>query len=981
MIQLKLAFNVYGSGGMSLESFEETVSFDLNNVDKKLKNLSLSSKKAKKISKEPILKDLSKIETSFSSDEILLLEDLDKNHSRQLNEFEWFNIHLLDNDFEINNTLETRLSQRNMELEDSDMNSSLLSLSSIVDCYFTNDYKDDVLIEEAIFLKENAQENHSIKYNMSHTILNKSCKSSIISDTENSIEVFSPDLHSSLKSSIISDIDSKKSINSGSFHLKNPDLFSQVVTSLDNKINMQVQLKNTKPFIIKSLKYPHNRRVSGLSTKIISPKLCCIRKASNSSLNSENTNIRCFSENTPMKLSLALQKKVISNNVSTISPISKNICNLKNSKTQVLKNISNSSMSSERIQRNVSDNFFYTLSKKKFAKSKYRQNNSKTVDSYPLDTYISLAPTVKKNTSTILCENKQERNTSKFLSKPLSRSSTLSKLNFRNKSIKNDHFTYTQIPIRSEAQKLHFSEKTHIEYNNKDVSQEQLSLCCDFKNTNFSKKSNHKCLEKKIEIAGISPFPKLDLLKITPVSDSLHEIFEISFKEAALNSNEELCYSSKQNSKAQSSFNIESNMDIRKLKLNSDTSYIDDFDNNIIKDEFCKLKFKKQKFQKDEKLLDSLYNDKKVKLEKKGNLINFDDIKSFHYSSLTLYEIGEINDYIGSIYFIGRPKIKKNDFSTYFYDNNNFGCDDDRGDYTVIIGDHIAYRYEIYSILGKGSFGQVIKCFDHKTGQAVAIKIIRNKKRFHVQALTEIKILRQLSKWDPNDNYSFIKYIDHFYFREHLCIVMELLDLNLYELIKINGFKGFSLSMIRCLTKQLLRNLVFFKEHGIIHCDLKPENILLCSESKPNIKIIDFGIYTYIQSRFYRSPEVILGLDYGISIDIWSLGCILAELYTGHPIFPGEDEHEQLACIMEVLGLPESCLIEKSSHSSGNPHSTMFLKGRQRSPSSKTLSQAVKCNDIVFLDFLSKCLLWNPEHRLTPEKALKHEFITKEYLI
>lgn len=72
-------------------------------------------------------------------------------------------------------------------------------------------------------------------------------------------------------------------------------------------------------------------------------------------------------------------------------------------------------------------------------------------------------------------------------------------------------------------------------------------------------------------------------------------------------------------------------------------------------------------------------------------------------------------------------------------------------------------------------------------------------------------------------------------------------------------------------------------------------------------------VYTYIQSRFYRSPEVIMGMNYNMAIDMWSTGCILAELHTGYPLFPGENEQEQLACIMEVLGVPEPYLIEKSS--------------------------------------------------------------------
>jgi dual specificity tyrosine-phosphorylation-regulated kinase 2/3/4 len=87
------------------------------------------------------------------------------------------------------------------------------------------------------------------------------------------------------------------------------------------------------------------------------------------------------------------------------------------------------------------------------------------------------------------------------------------------------------------------------------------------------------------------------------------------------------------------------------------------------------------------------------------------------------------------------------------------------------------------------------------------------------------------------------------------------------------------------------------------------------------IRLIDFGsscfvnecVYTYIQSRFYRAPEVILGLGYGMPIDMWSLGCVLAELHTGYPLFPGENETEQIQCIMEILGVPQKSLIQRST--------------------------------------------------------------------
>lgn len=243
---------------------------------------------------------------------------------------------------------------------------------------------------------------------------------------------------------------------------------------------------------------------------------------------------------------------------------------------------------------------------------------------------------------------------------------------------------------------------------------------------------------------------------------------------------------------------------------------------------------------------------------------------------------------------------------------------------------------------------------------------------------------------DPKNKHSMVNFTQSFYFRSHLCISTELLDMNLYEFIKSNSFRGFSLKLIRRFTKQLLSSLLLLKQHRVIHCDLKPENVLLAHPMHSEIKVIDFGsscfenekVYTYIQSRFYRSPEVILGMTYGMPIDMWSIGCILAELFTGYPIFPGENEQEQLACIMEVFGPPEKHLIEKSTRkklffdSLGKPRLTVSSKGRRRKPSSKTLQQVLKCDDEPFLDFLTKCLRWDPDRRMKPDEAIRHEFLT-----
>ncbi|XP_034444293.1 dual specificity tyrosine-phosphorylation-regulated kinase 4 isoform X1 [Hippoglossus hippoglossus] len=359
-------------------------------------------------------------------------------------------------------------------------------------------------------------------------------------------------------------------------------------------------------------------------------------------------------------------------------------------------------------------------------------------------------------------------------------------------------------------------------------------------------------------------------------------------------------------------------------------------------------------------------------------------LKNFQ-ERLTGFEQEEIVDY-SELWFLGlgSQKIEGSQGAP-----QNSGYDDEHGSYIRVLHDHIAYRFEVLEVIGKGSFGQVLKCLDHKTNELVAIKMIRNKKRFHHQALVELKILDVIKRKDKDNLHNVIHMKEYFYFRNHLCISFELLGVNLYELIKKNNFQGFSLALIRRFAHALLRCLQMLHREKIIHCDLKPENILLSQRGPGNIKVVDFGsscyeqqrVYTYIQSRFYRSPEVILGHPYSMAIDMWSLGCILAELYTGYPLFPGESEVEQIACIMEVLGMPPNDFVQSASRrrlffdSKGNPRNITNSKGKKRRPNSKELSAALKTNDALFLDFIKRCLTWDPTKRLSPDEGLQHEWI------
>ncbi|VDP71544.1 unnamed protein product, partial [Echinostoma caproni] len=250
---------------------------------------------------------------------------------------------------------------------------------------------------------------------------------------------------------------------------------------------------------------------------------------------------------------------------------------------------------------------------------------------------------------------------------------------------------------------------------------------------------------------------------------------------------------------------------------------------------------------------------------------------------------------------------------------------DSNYDYIVRPGEMWMGQYLINSLIGKGSFAiysssfvfssvpslfQVMKAHNCLTNEDVAIKIIKNKRAFTNQAQVEIRLLREMNRYQeeaevtgepapPGANY-IVRLLSHFTFRGHLCLVFELLSYNLYDLLRNTNFRGVSLNLTRKFALQLCGALEFLSrpELRIIHCDLKPENILLVNPKRSAIKLVDFGsschvkekVYQYIQSRFYRSPDVLLGLDYTMSIDMWSLGCILVELHTGEPLFAGQNE-------------------------------------------------------------------------------------------
>jgi len=183
------------------------------------------------------------------------------------------------------------------------------------------------------------------------------------------------------------------------------------------------------------------------------------------------------------------------------------------------------------------------------------------------------------------------------------------------------------------------------------------------------------------------------------------------------------------------------------------------------------------------------------------------------------------------------------------------------------------FRYEIICEIDRGAFGQAIRCFDHNTKEEVAIKINRNTKFDRDNSKVEVGFLtklRDLRAEYANGKERVVQLVDSFVFRAHHCLVFPLLGQSLFSDLQMKNFCGFDLTTVKHYAYQIIQGLIYLKEGGVIHCDLKPENILYKDEAKKNLVIIDFGSscahseegFSYVQSRYYRAPEIVLGIPY-----------------------------------------------------------------------------------------------------------------------
>ena len=325
------------------------------------------------------------------------------------------------------------------------------------------------------------------------------------------------------------------------------------------------------------------------------------------------------------------------------------------------------------------------------------------------------------------------------------------------------------------------------------------------------------------------------------------------------------------------------------------------------------------------------------------------------------------------------------------------------GEYRIIIGDHIAYRYEIKKSLGAGVYGQVVAAYDHASNTEVALKIMNNHTSLATRMHLEYHAVRFIKRHvEPIDEPFVIGALDILNFRNHQVFVYEMLGDSLNHEYhskfdeKSKIIKG---DELKTLAWDILEGLAVLKKTGLIHNDLKPHNILETNEEYPSVKIIDYGLSCYrasqissipeekrlkcpkarVQSRYYRSPEVLLGLNYTTQSDMWSFGCIIGELYRGTEMFYGENDVDQMAAIMEIIGLPPRELIFESEMRKDYFEAVNYKtkSGFQRKPWRKSLEKVLVKGDDMFLDFMDKVLEWDSEARLTPLQAMQHPWLSE----
>ena len=285
-------------------------------------------------------------------------------------------------------------------------------------------------------------------------------------------------------------------------------------------------------------------------------------------------------------------------------------------------------------------------------------------------------------------------------------------------------------------------------------------------------------------------------------------------------------------------------------------------------------------------------------------------------------------------------------------------------------------KYEVLGVVGEGAYGIVYKCKNKETGSFVAIKKFKEAK----DELVKKTMRRELKMLQILKNENIVSFLEAFKRKGNLFLVFEYVDQDLLELLQSRP-SGLDPMLIRNLIYQLCKAIKYLHNQNIIHRDIKPENLLI--DNNMHLKLCDFGfarkfninnreaLTDYVATRWYRSPELLLTNGYyGPEVDYWAIGCIMGELADGNPLFPGENEVDQLYCIEKVLGnLPQEQINMFYSNPLFNGKSLLNVSR----PETLERRYMEKLNKTA-ISFMKGLLALDPKKRLNGETVFQHPY-------
>ncbi|XP_042870196.1 probable dual specificity protein kinase madd-3 isoform X2 [Penaeus japonicus] len=342
--------------------------------------------------------------------------------------------------------------------------------------------------------------------------------------------------------------------------------------------------------------------------------------------------------------------------------------------------------------------------------------------------------------------------------------------------------------------------------------------------------------------------------------------------------------------------------------------------------------------------------------------------------------------------------------------------DDEDGHLIYRNGDVLQDRYKIITTLGEGTFGKVVKCRDLQSDRHIALKIIKNVEKYREAAKLEINVLEKLAEKDPHNKHLCVRMLSWFDYHGHVCIAFDMLGLSVFDFLKDNNYRPYALEQVRHISYQLCYAVKFLHDNKLTHTDLKPENILFVDSDydltydpkkkrdirtvkRTDIQLIDFGSATFdhehhstiVSTRHYRAPEVILELGWQQPCDVWSIGCIMFELYLGITLFQTHDNREHLAMMERILG-PIPYRMGRKTRTKYFYHGKLdwdekSSAGRYvrenckplRVMLSRYLSYQTSSDEDhrLLFDLITKMLEYEPGQRISLSEALRHPFFEK----